>query len=72
MHLSYLIELRMRELWGAQSPILVDRSMRSRTIRHVLRDWDEELGKRPDLVMVHVGITDCAPRVFSEPERWVV
>ena len=41
----------------------------------ILRVMNQKIGpfyKLPDLVIVHVGIVDCAPRVFSQFERTVV
>ena len=44
--------------------------MRARTIEDVLADWFEQVElKTADIVIVHVGIVDCAPRIFLRRER---
>lgn len=34
--------------------------------------YDEVLAWEPDVVIIHIGIVDCAPRVFSQFERTLV
>jgi lysophospholipase L1-like esterase len=57
--------LRTRDL-----ALVIERGMRFRTIDKVLDDWNEIVDLRQaDVVVVHVGIVDCAPRVFTPTER---
>jgi acyl-CoA thioesterase-1 len=69
----YLIEASLRQNPRVQLPIILERGMRRRTIEYVLDEWFElvEL-RRPDLVIIHVGIVDCAPRIFLRRERQFV
>ena len=69
----YLLERSLRERKETQSSMIIERGMRRRTIEYVLDDWSElvEL-KTPDVVVIHVGIVDCAPRVFLRRERQFV
>jgi lysophospholipase L1-like esterase len=47
--------------------------MRRRTIEYVLDEWYELVDlRKTDVVVVHVGIVDCAPRVFLRRERQFV
>lgn len=65
----YLLDQSLRRQFGANAPIIFERGMRRRTIEYVLDEWNElvEL-RRPQIVIVHVGIVDCAPRVFLRRE----
>ena len=65
----FLFDQRLRRRLGASAPITFERGMRRRTIEYVLDEWNElvEL-RKPDVVIVHVGIVDCAPRVFLRRE----
>jgi lysophospholipase L1-like esterase len=66
----FLIDQALRKRYGAHAPVLIERGRRLRTIEYVLDDWYEEVElKKPDAVVVHVGIVDCAPRVFLRRER---
>jgi lysophospholipase L1-like esterase len=69
----YLLEQSLRGRKETQSSIVIERGMRRRTIEYVLDEWQElvEL-KTPDVVVIHVGIVDCAPRVFLRRERQFV
>jgi len=69
----YLLEQSLRSRKETQSAIVIERGMRRRTIEYVLDEWQElvEL-KTPDVVVIHVGIVDCAPRVFLRRERQFV
>lgn len=50
--------------------LVAERGQRFRTMSSVLRDWTEVVEYRdPQFVIVHVGIVDCAPRIFSAAER---
>ena len=55
---------------GSDDFNVIERGMRRRTIENVLEEWYElvEL-RKPEVVVVHVGIVDCAPRVFLRHER---
>ena len=65
----FLLDQSLRRKFGAAAPIIFERGMRRRTIEYVLDDWNElvEL-RKPQMVVVHVGIVDCAPRVFLRRE----
>ena len=68
-----LQQLLDRSLNGTCKPIVYEKAKRARTMPSVLNDWREEvLMKRPDIVIVHVGVVDCAPRVFTLFERKVI
>lgn len=69
----YLLEERLRQQSQMQLPVIMERAMRRRTIEYVLDEWFElvEL-RRPDLIVIHVGIVDCAPRIFLRRERQFV
>src|SRR5918992_220711 len=65
----YLLDQSLRRQFGANAPLVYERGMRRRTIEYVLDDWNEQVElKKPDVVIVHVGIVDCAPRVFLRRE----
>jgi lysophospholipase L1-like esterase len=68
-----LLDRSLRRKFGASAPILIERGTRRRTIELVLADWPElvEL-KSAEVVIVHVGIVDCAPRVFMRLEHDLV
>jgi lysophospholipase L1-like esterase len=65
-----LLDQSLRRKLGAHAPIVIERGARRRTIEFVLADWPElvEL-KSAEVVIVHVGIVDCAPRVFMRLEH---
>ena len=65
----FLLDQSLRRKFGAAAPIIFERGMRRRTIEYVLDEWNElvEL-RKPQMVVVHVGIVDCAPRVFLRRE----
>ena len=65
----FLMDQSLRKRFGAAAPIIFERGMRRRTIEYVLDDWNEQVElKKPEMVIVHVGIADCAPRVFLRRE----
>jgi lysophospholipase L1-like esterase len=69
----YLLDQWLRQRFGSQSPLLIERGMRRRTIEYVLDEWYELVDlRRTDVVVIHVGIVDCAPRVFLRRERQFV
>jgi lysophospholipase L1-like esterase len=66
----YLLDQSLRKQLGPDSPLVIERGRRARTIEGVLEDWFEQVElKTADVVVVHVGIVDCAPRVFLRRER---
>lgn len=66
----YLLDQALRRRYGAESPIVIECGMRSRTIRDAVSDWNEEVYlKAADIVIVQVGGNDCAPRVFQSWEQ---
>jgi lysophospholipase L1-like esterase len=68
----YLLEERLRRHYRVP-PIILERGMRRRTIEYVLDEWFELVELRtPDLIIIHVGIVDCAPRIFLRRERQFV
>jgi len=66
----YLMDQSLRRRYGSDAPLVMERGMRRRTIEYVLDEWNElvEL-RKPEVVVVHVGIVDCAPRVFLRREH---
>jgi acyl-CoA thioesterase I len=65
----YLLDQSLRREMGSLAPQVIERGMRRRTIEDVLADWREMVEFRhPDILVVHVGIVDCAPRVFLRRE----
>lgn len=50
--------------------LIAECGQRFRTMSSVLQDWTEIVDYRqPHFAVVHVGIVDCAPRIFSASER---
>lgn len=69
----YLLDEGLRRRLGQHAPWIIERGMRSRTIEKVLEEWFELVQLREaEVVVIHVGIVDCAPRVFMPRERAVV
>ncbi len=69
----YILDRALRARLGNESPLLIERGMRSRTVTDVITDWHEEIDlKQADVAIVHVGGNDCAPRVFMPWERRVI
>lgn len=69
----YLVDEMLRAAFPQTMPVLIERGQRFRTIGRVLEDWTECVDYRnPDFVVIHVGIVDCAPRVFSPGQRYFV
>ena len=65
----YLLDQWLRQRFGSRAPLLIERGMRRRTIEYVLDEWYELVDlRKPEVVIVHVGIVDCAPRVFLRRE----
>ena len=66
----YLLDQSFRRRFGANAPLVMERGMRRRTIEYVLDEWTEQVElKSPEVVIVHVGVVDCAPRVFLRREH---
>jgi acyl-CoA thioesterase I len=69
----YLLDQSLRQRFQGQAPLVIERGMRRRTIEYVLDEWYELVDlRKPEVVVVHVGIVDCAPRVFLRRERQFV
>ena len=69
----HLLDEWLRQRFGSQAPMLIERAMRRRTIEYVLDEWYELVDlRKTDVVVIHVGIVDCAPRVFLRRERQFV
>ena len=69
----YLLDQWLRQRFQAAAPMVIERGMRRRTIEYVLDEWYELVDLRQaEVVIVHVGIVDCAPRVFLRRERQFV
>jgi lysophospholipase L1-like esterase len=69
----YLLDQWLRQRFGSQAPLVCERGMRRRTIEYVLDEWYELVDlRKTDVVVLHVGIVDCAPRVFLRRERQFV
>ena len=67
---TYLLDKSLRQRFGADAPFVIERGMRRRTIEYVLDEWNEEVElKKPDILIIHVGVVDCAPRVFLRREH---
>jgi lysophospholipase L1-like esterase len=65
----FLLDQSLRARFGAAAPLIFERGMRRRTIEYVIDEWNEQVElKKPEVVIVHVGIVDCAPRVFLRRE----
>lgn len=66
----YLVDQHFRQQYGGDAPVFHVRGRRARTVLEVLEDWPEEVVVRgARLVVVQVGIADCAPRVFSRRQH---
>lgn len=66
----YLLHESLRHQFGLSAPLIVERGMRLRTVEAVLTDWHEQvLLRTADVVVVHVGVVDCAPRIFLRREQ---
>lgn len=51
-------------------PRFIVKGKRSRTILDVKEEWKEVIDFiKPEIVIVNVGITDCAPRILDEKKR---
>ena len=65
----FLLDRSLRARFGDAAPLILERGMRRRTIEYVIDEWNEQVElRKPDVVIVHVGIVDCAPRVFLRRE----
>jgi lysophospholipase L1-like esterase len=65
----FLLDQSFRARFGSAAPLIFERGMRRRTIEYVIDEWNEQVElRKPDVVIIHVGIVDCAPRVFLRRE----
>lgn len=66
---TYLLDQSLKARFGSRAPMLIEKGTRRRTVEYVLDDWNEEVElKKPQILIIHVGIVDCAPRVFLRRE----
>ncbi len=66
----YLLDVSLRNLLGKNAPVVIEKGKRSRTITDVATEWQEYVSwRKSEIVIVQVGITDCAPRVFLPKQR---
>ena len=69
----HLLIMKLRRRFSERAPVIHECGKRARTIEDVLECWPEEvLIRGVDLAIVHVGIADCAPRVFSKFQHRLV
>lgn len=69
----YLLDQRLRRRLQSEAPMIIERALRRRTIEYVIDEWYELVDlRKTEVVVVHVGIVDCAPRVFLRRERQFV
>lgn len=69
----YLLEKKLRETEDYRDFIFINRAQRFRTIVKTENEFSDfaELHKA-DIAIIHCGIVDCAPRVFTESQRkWI-
>lgn len=60
----------LRKALGTEGFHFVEAGKRSRTILDVIADYDELVTlRRSRMLIAHVGLVDCAPRVFTPTER---
>ena len=65
----FLLDQSLRARFNGTAPLIFERGMRRRTIEYVVDEWYEQVVlKKPEIVIVHVGVVDCAPRVFLRRE----
>jgi lysophospholipase L1-like esterase len=70
---SYLLDQSLKKIYRERSPIIIERGARARTIIGVLNDWFELVQLRsPEIVIVHVGVADCAPRLLLQKAHSIV
>lgn len=56
-----------------KKPRFIVKGKRSRTLLEVKDEWKEVIDFiKPEIVIVNVGITDCAPRILNEKKRKIV
>jgi len=66
----YRLHEIFRTAMGIEAPLVLERGKRYRTIEDVGREWEEEVVlKRPDVVVLNVGGSDCAPRLLPRKLR---
>lgn len=66
----YLLDMGLRTKLGNNAPVVMEKGKRARTITDVKNDWVEYVSwRKPEVVIVHVGIVDCAPRVFLPQQK---
>jgi len=61
------------QLQSVHVPVIYDRSQSCCTLPDVVFSWNEEISlQEPDILIIQVGVVDCAPRVFTPYQRKVV
>lgn len=63
----------LRLLLGAEGYHFVEAGKRSRTILDAVAEYDELVTlRKAEILILHVGLVDCAPRVFTEEKRYFI
>lgn len=66
----WVLQRILCERLGPDAPQVIERGMRSRTILDVLEEWEEQVSlKRPDVVVLNIGGSDCIPQILSRWQR---
>ncbi len=69
----YLLETALRTKEDFKDFIFINRAQRFRTITDTWREYNDFVTlKNSDTVILHCGIVDCAPRVFSMEQRKLI
>jgi acyl-CoA thioesterase I len=67
---GYLLDHSLKKIYRENAPMVMEHGMRARTILDVARDWFELVTlKSPEIVILHIGIADCAPRLLLQKEH---
>lgn len=66
----YQLDIKLRSEFGSASALVVEKGKRGRTVSEVVADWTEYVTlRKPDVVVMQVGIVDCAPRIFTPRQQ---
>ncbi len=69
----YLLNRKLTDVgFGNRSSELIVNGSRSRTMPDAQAFWEEIEFFQPGLVVIQIGIVDCAPRIFSKRQKWVL
>jgi acyl-CoA thioesterase I len=67
---GYLLDHALKKIYRENAPMVMEYGMRARTILDVARDWFELVTlKSPEIVILHIGIADCAPRLLLQKQH---